>query len=82
MELIHLRACLDTLVSTSIHMHCSRLGWNLDLHLNPLQYMWIEMNTRVSKLALNHFFYRSCSKTRVAKSEIAILPFFPLKHAG
>ena len=44
---------MDACVSSLIHMHWSRMEWNLvQFHSNPLQHMWIEMNTCASKHGL------------------------------
>lgn len=44
-------ACLDALVFTSAHM-CR--VWELNLHHNPPQQMWIEVDTNASKQALKN----------------------------
>ena len=55
---IPLRACLDARVSTPIHMCWSVMEWNLvQLHSNPLQHIWIEMNTCTSKQTLSWDIY-------------------------
>ena len=51
-----LRLCLDAYVSTSIHICWSEIECNLvQLHSNPLEHMWIAMNTYASKQGLRVF---------------------------